>query len=106
MYRPREIQKDIHNHQSRIRTIGKTILENYSKWQATELRERELRNQDHRSLYPYETFCDKLKLITTIFEDILESTTEAHRQVDIIIQCQYDSANKEKEMLWIWDLHN
>lgn len=116
---PIAIKNDTHGLRKRIHTIGKIILENHSKWEAAQLRGEKFcslidtikrhaideYNQDHSmTLYPddLKTPCDKLKIITTIFEDILKSTTEAHRQIIAIEKLQSNGVNKEIKLLRSW----
>lgn len=104
----------MHNHQMRIRKIGKTILENYLKWEVAELHQKELRipvewyrcgafNNNHKP-HPLDlkTMCDKLKIITEEYKDIVESTTEAYQEVQKIHMCQWNRARKECKIFRMW----
>lgn len=94
----------------RLRAIAKTLIENYRKWEAGHRRGITLckaiekckshaintfNDSDNadtgtsdRTLYPAELkpFCDKLKVITTIFDDVLTSAKESKRQIDSFIK--------------------
>lgn len=94
----------------RLRAIAKTLIENYRKWEAAHRRGITLckaieKCKSHaiktfndpdsantetvdRTLYPAELkpFCDKLKVITTIFDDVLTSAKESKRQIDSFIK--------------------
>lgn len=91
----------------RIKAIAKTLAENHRKWEAAHRRGITLcraidkcklhaikiyNNTDtdpaDRTLYPAELKpnCDKLQLITTIFEDVRDSANESRRQVDSFIK--------------------
>lgn len=86
----------------RIRTICQNIVENHTKWEAAQLRGTTLCSiiesfkkpalEDKSSvalakpLYPIElkTPCAKLKVITTIFEDVIDNASESTRQLEAI----------------------
>lgn len=91
----------------RIRVILKTLVENHKKWDAAQRRGVSLCNsientKSHAikttampavpgdtepSLYPIElkTLAEKLRVITTIFEDVLDSGREAKKQLTAVI---------------------
>lgn len=91
----------------RLKAIAKTLVENNKKWDAAHRRGTTLckaieRCKSHairqfndaeaqsseRSLYPADlkSSCDKLRVITTIFEDVCKSSLESQVQADSYIQ--------------------
>lgn len=94
----------------RLRAIAKNLIENYRKWKAAHRRGitlckaiekcksraiKSFNDADNtdtkavdRTLYPAELkpLCDKLKVITTIFNDVLTSAKESKRQIDAFIK--------------------
>lgn len=86
----------------RLKATAKTLVENHRKWDAAHRRGITLcrsiekcklhaiktfndndSNAADKTLYPTElkAICDKLHVITTIFEDILNSANESRRQI-------------------------
>lgn len=91
----------------RIKGIAKVLVENHQKWEAAHRRGIALcfaieKCKDYAiksfqkgeidpalfTLYPNELklICDKLQVITTIFEDIRDSANDSKRQVDAFIK--------------------
>lgn len=88
--------------------IVQTLFENYLKWEAAHKRGSSLcksienvkrpvltKTTETDTLYPDEmiSLCEKLKIITTIFDDILSSATESCRQLKTI-DSNIDNNNK------------
>lgn len=102
-----------------LKTIAKTLVENYRKWDAAHRRGITLckaiekckshaiqifnsPDSTERTLYPDELkpFCDKLKVITTIFEDILDSANESKRQIDSFIKMGATNVFAESQLVF------
>lgn len=112
----------------RIRTICQNIVENHAKWEAAQLRGTTLCSiieslkkpalEDKSSsitaakpLYPIElkTPCAKLKVITTIFEDVIDNASESTRQLEAIkrLALVQDSINDSDVLkLKTWTISN
>lgn len=104
----------------KIKAISKTIVENYRKWEAAHLRglalctqierckSRAIKNITNRdenggetTLYPDEmkSPCDKLNIITTIFEDIRDSAVQSQREINSLINLGTENAFIESDLL-------
>lgn len=104
-----------------LKTIAKTLVENNKKWDAAHRRGITLckaieRCKSHairqfndsetksseRSLYPAElkSSCDKLRVITTIFEDVCKSSLESQVQADSYIQLGASNIFAENRLLF------
>lgn len=114
----------------RLKAIAKTLVDNQKKWNAAHSRGvtlcktiqrckshaiRQFNDSDStstdRSLYPAElkSSCDKLKVITTIFEDVLNSAIDATVQTNSYIQLGVSNVFSESRLLfrtWSCDRFN
>lgn len=113
----------------RIRTICQNIVENHTKWEAAQLRGITLCSiieslkkpalEDNKSssdaaakpLYPIElkTPCAKLKVISTIFEDVIDNASESTRQLEAIkrlAQVQDNVKDLDALKLKTWSISN
>lgn len=98
----KSIKNDNIGIRQRLKSIAKTLAENHRKWIAAHRRGITLcksiercklhaikafndndTNTTEKTLFPMElkTICDKLQVITTIFEDIRNSANESQRQI-------------------------
>lgn len=100
----KSIKSDNIGIRQRLKAIAKTLVENYRKWNAAHRRGialcksiekckshaiKTFNNNDNdpnvadKTLYPTELkpICDKLHVITTIFEDVRNSANEGKRQI-------------------------
>lgn len=112
----------------RIRTICQNIVENHTKWEAAQLRGTTLCSiieslkkpalEDKSSsvatampLYPIELKmpCSKLKVITSIFEDVIDNASESTRQLEAIrrlAQIQDNFSDSDVLKLKTWTISN
>lgn len=102
----KSIKSDNIGIRQRLKAIAKTLIENHAKWDAAHRRGIVLcksiekckshsiksfsnttvtdsNDTEQKTLYPPElkTVCDKLQIITTIFQDIRNSAQESRRQI-------------------------
>lgn len=103
----KSIKNDNIGIRQRMKSIAKTLTENHRKWEAAHRRGVTLckaidkcklhaiqtfNNADtdpsNRTLYPTELkpICDKLQVITTIFEDVSNSANESKRQINSFLK--------------------
>lgn len=103
----RSVKNDNIGIRSRLKVIAKTLVDNHRKWDAAHRRGITLcksiekckshaiktfddddTNSAEKTLYPIELkpFCDKLHVITTIFEDVRNSAIESRRQIGSFIK--------------------
>lgn len=111
-----------------IKSIIKTIAENQKKWDAAQRRgvslctsienvkshaiaaneQSSLSTGAQSTLYPNElkSLCEKLRIITTIFEDVLESATASMKQISDAIRLSGSTTFDEQSVLfktWKYD---
>lgn len=99
----------------RIRTIVKSLIDNQTKWEAAQTRGTTLcqsiekikskaltSSQQIETVYPDELNgpCAKLKIITTIFEDVVQSARDLLRQLEAIQKMNNSSANGKLFKTW------
>lgn len=105
----------------KIKSISKTIVDNHRKWDAAHLRGltlctqiercknramKNLNNKDEngaeQTLYPDEmkSPCDKLNIITTIFDDICSSAHQSKCEINSLINLGSESAFLENNLLF------
>lgn len=104
----KSIKSDNIGIRQRLKAIAKTLIENHAKWDAAHRRgivlcksiekckshsiksfsnvttvSNDSNDTEQKTLYPPElkTICDKLQIITTIFQDIRNSAHESRRQI-------------------------
>lgn len=105
-----------------IKTIIKTVAENHKKWEAAQRRGVALCNSienvkshaitsndqpsasagTQSTLYPNElkSLCEKLRIITTIFEDVLDSARESTKQISDAIKLGGSTAFAEQSIVF------
>lgn len=107
-------KSDLLGIKQRIRTIIKSICDNQIKWEAAQARgthlcqiiekikTKALTTHPIETLYPDELNapCAKLKIITTIFEDILQNAKDSVRQLEAIQKMNNNSANGKLFKTW------
>lgn len=105
----------------RIKGIAKTLVENHQKWEAAHRRgivlctaiekckthamknfNNENTEPSERTLYPddLKPLCDKLQIITTIFEDVRNSALDSRRQIDSFIKLGDGSVFSESRIVF------
>lgn len=109
----------------RIRLLAKTLIENQKKWEAAHrrgislcstienIKSHVLRNSqqshgslvidsDDQTLYPAELKppCEKLRVITTIFEDVRNSAMESKRQLESLIRLGVTNVFSENRIIY------
>lgn len=106
-----------------MKATAKTLVENQRKWNAAHRRGITLcktierckshaiktlndTNSSDQTLYPAElkSACDKLKVITTIFEDVCSSANESKRQINSFIKVGATNVFADSHLLFrTWD---
>lgn len=103
----KSLRNDTIGIRQQIKSIAKTLAENHRKWEAAHRRgivlctaiekckthaiesfSNENTDPTGRTLYPddLKTLCDKLQIITTIFEDVRNSAADSRCQIDLFVK--------------------
>lgn len=117
----KSLRNDTIGIRQRIKGIAKTLAENHRKWEAAHRRgivlctgiekckthaiqsfSNENTDPSERTLYPEDlkTLCDKLRIITTIFEDVRNSALDSRRQIDSFIKLGEGSVFSESRIVF------
>lgn len=121
----KSIKNDNIGIRQRLKAIAKTLVENHRKWEAAHRRGIALcksiekckshaiktfndgdPNVVDKTLYPLELkpICDKLQVITTIFEDIRNSANESRRQIVSFLKLGTSNVFAESPLVFrTWD---